>query len=85
MKESERLKAILEAEYISMAELPERTGTNRNRWSHVKLERAKLRAEDGEELKKVFPEYQVWLMTEMEFPESGQHSPMTKLKIKKNE
>jgi len=42
MKESERLKAILEAENISMTELAERTGTNRNRWSHVKLG-----AEDG--------------------------------------
>lgn len=79
MKESERLKLILDVENITMKELAEKTGTKRLRWSHLKQEKAKLRAEDGEALKIMFPEYQVWFMTEIEIPEYGHLSPLTKL------
>ena len=78
MDEYERFKKILEYEDIDMKELAERTNTKRDRWSTIKNKRGKIRIEDGEELKKVFPEYQVWLMTGIEIPEHGHISPMTK-------
>lgn len=78
MDEYDRFKQILEYENIDMKELAERTGTKRERWSTIKNRRGRIRIEDGEELKKVFPEYQVWLMTGIEIPEYGHISPLSK-------
>lgn len=79
MDKFDRFLNLLKIEGVSMAELAEKSGTKRHRWSDIKNHKAKIRMEDFEVLSQVFPEYEVWLMTGREYPDDGQISPMTKL------
>lgn len=75
----DRLITILETEEISTVGIAEKTGTKKDRWIDIKRKKVKIRVEDLQQINKVFPEYEVWLMTGREYPEDGQISPKTKL------
>ncbi len=74
----ERIELILSLENKNRKYLGENTDIGYNRWTTVMNKRGRLSVEELEAVANIWPEYEVWLFTGREFPESGQISPMTK-------
>ncbi|MBQ0727283.1 MAG: hypothetical protein KBT77_08035 [Thalassolituus oleivorans] len=78
MTPRERVKLLMNEEDLRAPWLEKRTGIGKERWRTVKNGKAAVRADEIEELAKIYPEYGYWLATGLELPEAGQISPMTK-------
>jgi hypothetical protein len=72
-----RFLELVELEGIKFPWLEEQTQIEAARWRRIKARKV-MRTSELEAVQKVYPEYEIWLSTGIEIPESGHISPMTK-------
>lgn len=75
MAEGMANRALQLLEQTSLKELAEVNSKDYVRWQSIKRGRARIGAEELEQLGKIYPRYRWWLMTGEVMPEIGQTSP----------
>ncbi|EMM8838506.1 MULTISPECIES: DNA-binding protein [Pseudomonas] len=75
MAESMANRALQLLDQTSLKELAEVNSKDYVRWQSIKRGRARIGAEELEQLGKIYPQYRWWLMTGEVMPEIGQVSP----------
>ncbi|ARH13875.1 DNA-binding protein [Pseudomonas aeruginosa] len=75
MAESMANRALQLLDQTSLKELAEVNSKDYVRWQSIKRGRARIGAEELEQLGKIYPQYRWWLMTGEVMPEIGQTSP----------
>ncbi|MDF1653396.1 DNA-binding protein, partial [Pseudomonas aeruginosa] len=68
-------RALQLLDQTSLKELAEVNSKDYVRWQSIKRGRARIGAEELEQLGKIYPQYRWWLMTGEVMPEVGQTSP----------
>lgn len=68
-------RAFLLLNQTSLKELAEVNSKDYVRWQSIKRGRARIGAEEVEQLGKLYPDYRWWLMTGEVMPDKGQTSP----------
>jgi transcriptional regulator with XRE-family HTH domain len=74
----DRIKEIEKTQDLTREELARKMGITYTRLRNLVGGQTKFRMEDLEAISALFPEYEYWIYTGKELPESGQISPMTK-------
>lgn len=75
MAEGMANRALQLLDQTSLKELAEVNSKDYVRWQSIKRGRARIGAEELEQLGKIYPQYRWWLMTGEVMPEVGQTSP----------
>ena len=78
MELTERIKEIEKTEQLTREDLARKIGLTYTRLRNLVGGQTKFRMDDLEAIANKFPEYEYWIYTGKELPESGQISPMTK-------